>query len=129
VAGIARRSTASLEIMSMSTVVASIIVAVLVLLNLVATIFLVQSDFETALQKSIQLLLVWLIPCIGSIVVISVLKTARSDRRQRFHSDSGSDTTTWLAGIGPESESTSGHHPGNIDAGSDSGYGGNGGGH
>jgi hypothetical protein len=113
----------------MPTVVTSVIVALLVLLNLVATTFIIRSDFETPLQKSLQLLLVWLIPCIGSIVVISVLKTARSDRRHRFHSDSGSNTTTWMAGIGPESESNSGHHPSNIDAGSDSGYGSDGGGH
>jgi hypothetical protein len=90
-------------------VVASIALSVVLLLDVVATVMVVRSDFESPLQKLAQLVLVWLIPCIGSIFVIAVQKGAHSHVRRGFVYDSSS-TTTWLPGIGPEAEGSSSHN-------------------
>ena len=103
----------------MATVVASVGLALVVLLNLVATVLIVRSDFETPLQKVLQLIFVWLIPLVGSTIVIAVLKAGRSDRKPRF--DSGASGDVWMPGMGPESEGGRGHH------GEGSGYSGHGG--
>ena len=110
----------------MTTAVASVALALVVLLNLAATVMLVRSDFETPLQKVLQLVFVWVIPCVGSIIVIAVLRGARSDRRPRFASDSSGDA--WLPGSGPESEGFGGHHGGHGESGGDAGHGGDSGG-
>ena len=112
----------------MASVVASIGLGVVVLLNLIATVVIARSDFETPRQKIFQLVFTWAVPLVGSIIVIAVLKVTRPEREHRF--DSGSSTRSWLAGIGPESESVHAHHAahgeGSVDAGhsGDSGIGG-----
>jgi hypothetical protein len=111
---------------SVATVAASVVISVVVLLNLVATIMLARSDFETPLQKVLQLVLVWIVPCVGSIIVIAVLRGARSDYNPGFRSDSTSDVG--LPGTGPMSESLGGHHSGHGDVGGEAGHGGEGGG-
>jgi hypothetical protein len=102
----------------MATVVASGALTLAVLLNLVATVMLVRSDFETPLQKVLQLVFAWVVPYVGSIIVIAVLRGARSDNKPRFASDASGDT--WLPGIGPNSDRDEG--------GGDPGNGGHGGG-
>jgi len=92
----------------MATVVASVGLALVVLLNVVATVLIVRSDFETSLQKVIQLTLAWLIPLVGSTIVIAVLKGARPDRKPRVDSSASGDV--WMPGMGPESEGGRGHH-------------------
>jgi hypothetical protein len=106
----------------MATVVASIGLGMVVLLNLVATVMLVRSDFETPLQKVLQLVFAWAIPIVGSIIVIAVLKGARSDRKPRFGSGSSGDV--WLPGMGPEPEGPAGHHSGHGESSGDAGHGG-----
>src|SRR5271166_6427070 len=49
-------------------------------LDVVATVMLLRSDFESRFQKRAQLLLVWALPIIGSITVIAVLKGASGTR-------------------------------------------------
>ena|SRR5882757_10608621 len=110
----------------MATVVASVALALVVLLNLVATVMIARSDFETPLQKVLQLVFAWVVPCIGSIIVIAVLRGARSDRKAYPASDSSGDT--WLPGSGPQSEGFGGHHSGHGEGGGDVGHGGDGGG-
>ena len=110
----------------MTTVVASVGLALVVLLNLVATVMLARSDFETRLQKALQLVFVWVVPFIGSIIVIAVLRSARSDHKPHFASDSPGDS--WLAGSGPQSEGLGGHHGGHGEGGGDAGHGDDGGG-
>jgi uncharacterized membrane protein YgcG len=110
----------------MTTAVASVALAFVVLLNLVATVMLARSYFETPLQKTLQLIFAWAVPCIGSIIVISVLRSARSDHKPRFRSDSSGEA--WLPGIGPESEGFGGHHGGHGEGGGDAGHGGDSGG-
>ena len=68
----------------MTTAVASVVLALVVLLNLVATVMLARSDFETPLQKALQLVFAWVVPGIGSIIVIAVLRSARSDHKPRL---------------------------------------------
>jgi hypothetical protein len=109
----------------MTTVVASVIVGLVVLLNVVATTFIVRSEFGTPLQKAAQLIFTWAVPLVGSIIVIAVLKATRPERERRF--DSGSLGNSWLPGIGPESETAHGHHgeaSGDAGHGGDSGFGG-----
>lgn len=92
-----------------------------VLLIVVATAFIARSDFETPLQKTLQLIFAWVVPLIGSIIIIAVLKATRPERERAF--DSGSSGKSWLPGIGPESESGHGHHGGHGEGGSDAGHG------
>ncbi len=110
----------------MTTVVASVVLALVVLLNLVATVMLVRSDFETPLQKALQLALVWIVPCVGSIIVIAVLRGARYDHKLGFASDSVANAD--LPGTGPMSEGFGGHHGGHGEGWGDVGHGGDGGG-
>jgi uncharacterized membrane protein YgcG len=110
----------------MATVVASVIISMVVLLNLVATVMLARSDFETSLQKALQLALIWIVPCVGSIIVIAVLRGARSDHRPRFASDSAGNAE--LPDTRPMSEAFGGHHGGHGEGGADAGHGGDGGG-
>jgi hypothetical protein len=86
----------------MVTLVASVALGFTILLNLVATVMVVRSDFETPLQKALQLIFAWVVPFIGSIIVIAVRRSLRSDTKSRFASGSSGDT--WLPGSGPESD-------------------------
>jgi hypothetical protein len=108
----------------MATVATSVVISVVGLLNVIATVMLARSDFETPLQKVLQLVLVWIVPFVGSIIVIAVLRGARSDYNPRFRSDSASDVG--LPGTGPMSESFGGHHIGHGDVGGEAGHGGEG---
>ena len=108
----------------MAAVVASVVISLVVLLNLVATVMLARSDFETPLQKTLQLVLVWIVPGVGSIIVISVLRSARSDYKPRFASDSSA--APGLPGSDSMSETFGGYH--GSHGGSDAGHGGDGGG-
>src|ERR1700674_5285751 len=112
----------------MATVIASIALGLAVLLNLVATVKLVRSDFETPLQRVLQIVFIWAIPFIGSTIVIAVLKGAYSDRKPR--SDSGSSGDGLLAGsdvaLGRDTShhGSYGEHSGFDGHGGDAGHGG-----
>jgi hypothetical protein len=64
----------------MIVAIALISLALVVALDCVATVRLAGSDLYTQSQKTAQILIVWLIPIVGSIVVLSVLK-ATAPRR------------------------------------------------
>src|SRR5712664_3279650 len=93
----------------MSTVVASVGIGLTVLLNLVATVMLVRSDFETPLQRAIQLAFIWVVPFVGTIIVIAILRGARADIKTGGDSNL-SDAFRSLGG--PESDTFSDHHGG-----------------
>jgi hypothetical protein len=105
----------------MATIVASLILGAVVLLNLVATLFIARSEYGSPLQKVLQLMFAWVVPLVGSVIVIAVLKVTSPARESRF--DSGSLGRSWLPGIGPESETTHGHHSGHGESGGDAGQG------
>jgi hypothetical protein len=63
----------------MATVVASVGLALVVILNLVATVLIARSDFEARLQKVLQLVFAWVVPVVGSTIVIGVLLGTRSE--------------------------------------------------
>ena len=108
----------------MATVAASIVISIVVLLNVVATVMLARSDFETPLQKTLQLVLVWIVPGVGSVIVIAVLRGAHSDYKPRFASDSAA--APGLSGSDSMSENFGGYHGGHGSG--DAGHGGDGGG-
>ena len=68
----------------MTTALAWGLLGITLLLNLIATIQLLRSDFETRLQKAAQFSLIWLLPIVGAIIVIAVrapsLHATRPDR-------------------------------------------------
>ena len=96
----------------------SLVIAIVATLNGVATLMLVRSDFETPRQKLIQLMLIWLLPCIGSIMVIAVLRGAPADRPADFAPNSAE---AWLPGSGPTPEVFGAHPAGHGDAGGEVG--------
>jgi hypothetical protein len=98
--------------------VASLALVLVILLNLVATTFIARSAFDAPIQKVLQLILVWAVSLVGPIIVVAVLKAARPER----HFDSDSLGTSWLPGIGPESESAHPHHSGHGGESDDAGH-------
>ena len=111
---------------SMATVIASITLGLAALLDVIATVLLVRSTVATPRQKALQLVVIWLIPFVGSIIVIAILRETTSTRRARLASGSADE---WLPGSGPESESHPGHHGehgggGDVGHGGDTGFGG-----
>jgi hypothetical protein len=110
----------------MPDVVASIGLSIVVLLNFVATVMLVRSDFDTQIQKALQLVFVWAVPIVGSIFVIAVLKFVGSDRKHRFGSGSPDDPgfSGIGIGIGTGSEGCSHQHGGHGGGSGDAGHGG-----
>jgi uncharacterized membrane protein YgcG len=111
---------------SLIAVVTAVGLALALLLNLVATAFIVHSECGSAIQKAIQLIITWGIPFVGSIIIIAVLRATRPERKRRF--DSGSSGNSWMPGVVPESESGHGHHHGHGESGGDGGHGGDAGG-
>lgn len=95
---------------------------VIVYLNVVATWMLFRSQVVSAFQRGAQFVLIWIVPLIGAIVVISIL-TDPKDRRRRLarwtpDSDGGGEN----AG---DFNTQHGHHGGHS---GDGGHGGDGGG-
>jgi hypothetical protein len=72
-----------------------------VVLNLVATVCVMRSTIYSTMQKTLQLALVWVIPFVGAIFVLSVWAHDRiSASRDAVRYDEG----PWMLGIGPEGE-------------------------
>jgi hypothetical protein len=91
-------------------------------LDLVATVLVIRSSVLTSVQKTLQLMFTWVVPFIGSIIVIAVVKETLSNPRSCR--EFGPSSEVWLPGIGPESGGAGGHHDGHIGSG-DVGHGGN----
>jgi len=94
----------------------------MILLDIVATALLVRSDIAAPLQKALQLVVIWVIPFIGPIIVIALVKENTFAPRAR--SESEASGATWLPGIGPESGEASGFHHGHGGGGGVGGHGG-----
>ncbi len=107
-----------------STLAVFILLTAFVILNLVATVCLMHSAIYSATQKELQLVLVWVIPLVGAVFVLSVWAHDRksASRDPVLHGEG-----PWLPGIGPENEH---RHPGDSmgDSGSHDGHGGDAGG-
>ena len=103
-----------------STLAAFLLLSAFVILNLVATVCLVQSAFYGAAQKALQLVVVWVIPLVGAVFVLSIWA---HDRKPVSRDPVLNGEGPWLPGIGPENEH---RHPGNsmADSGSHDGHGG-----
>jgi hypothetical protein len=101
-------------------VVIAIILCSVAALNVVATVMALRSDFGTPLQKTLQLVLVWLVPLVGSMLVVWVATSMRSDHKPRILSDASGEA--WDSGMGVGS--SDGRHDSHGDTSSDGGHGG-----
>jgi hypothetical protein len=106
---------------SVAAILGSTALGFAVILSLVATKMLIRSDFESRFQKSAQMILIWVVPFVGAILVIAVLSQSKVRLTRPLNGSEGGDT--WMPGMGPESSRGSSHdsHWG------DSGHGGHGG--
>jgi hypothetical protein len=97
-----------------------VILGSVVTLDFVATMLLIRSSVPTRVQKTLQLLFIWIVPLVGSIAVIAILKenisTPKRDLGSVYAGNEG------LPGVGPALESFRGHH-GDHGGGGDVGHG------
>jgi hypothetical protein len=84
-----------------STIAVFLLLTASAILNLVATVCLMQSAVYSATQKALQLVLVWVIPLVGAIFVLSVWA---HDRNSAARDPVRYGEGPWLPGIGPENE-------------------------
>jgi hypothetical protein len=103
-------------------ILGSIALGLALVLSLVATKILIRSDFESRFQKSAQMILIWVIPFVGAILVIAVLSQSKVRQMRPLNGSEGG--ASWMPGMGPESSRESGQHS----HWGDSGHGGHGGG-
>jgi hypothetical protein len=105
-----------------STLAVSVLLTTITLPNLVASVFLMQSAVYTRRQKVSQMMLVWVVPLVGAVFVLSVWA---HDRKSAARDSARSDEGPWLPGISPMSDSS---HPTSTfgDLGTHDGQGGNG---
>ena len=94
----------------MSSVMASAVLGSAIVLDVVATALLVRSDVATTLQKTLQIIFIWLVPFFGAIMVIALLREVLAVDRDGGGTDASS--SGWLAGMGPEIGDSSAHHHG-----------------
>jgi hypothetical protein len=80
-----------------------ILLTIVVVLNLVATVRLTPSDVYSTSQKILQLVLIWMLPFVGAILVLTVLA---HDRKSASPEHVRNDEGPWLPGIGPMSDSS-----------------------
>lgn len=86
-----------------STSAVILIVAVVTLLNLIASVCLLRSDVYSGIQKALQFMLIWVVPLVGASVVLIVWAHDRqSESRDPVNSGEG----PWLPGIGPISDTS-----------------------
>jgi hypothetical protein len=76
--------------------VISISLILLASLNVVATVRLVRSDVYSAKQRVAQYIVIWAMPLVGAIVVISVLSPPREPERNRPDDMSPVRDDLWL---------------------------------
>jgi len=115
----------------MEIVIISIVVGLAVFLDVVATWMVRRSVALTRFQKGAQMVLVWMLPIVGAIVIISMLTDPEDRRRRQKRWDPNEEGSLGSDGSVAKSEADphrdhwgdSGHGHG------DSGHGGDGGGH
>jgi hypothetical protein len=94
--------------------VVSIVLALVVALDLAATMRLMRSDVYSAKQKVAQCFLVWAFPLLGAILVLSVLSPPRAPERNRQSDMSPVRDDLWLI---PRSEVDTTSHSGSDGSG------------
>ena len=71
----------------MVTIFASIALGLAAILNVVASTMLLRSDFESRFQKTAQCILIWVVPFVGAILVMALLKNSTTVWRAPSSSD------------------------------------------
>ena len=74
----------------------SAFLTIVVVLNLVATVYLMPSAVYSGSQKTLQLVLIWVLPFVGAILVISVWA---HDRKSASRDPVRNDEGPWLPGF------------------------------
>jgi hypothetical protein len=64
----------------LALVLATASLTLLVVLNVIATVYVFRSDFTSPFQKAAQLLLTWFVPFVGPVLVIAILANTRPAR-------------------------------------------------
>jgi ABC-type maltose transport system permease subunit len=82
-------------------------IAAVVLINSVATIFLVRSSTFTGRQKTLQALLLWAVPVVGAFICLYFLMESNRPKVGHTSSEMGY-TDSWLAGFDNQSEENRG---------------------
>ena len=90
----------------------AVFLTLVVILNLVATVCLMPSAAYSRSQKTLQLVLIWLLPLVGAILVIGVWA---HDRKSASRDPVRHHEGPWLPGISPESDRA--HHGGGLEEG------------
>jgi hypothetical protein len=80
-------------------------------LDCFATSRIVRSGLYTSRQKAAQVLVIWLVPIVGPIVVLSVLKTAEPPRGYASAEDSSLPGMDSTGADHSQSDSTGHGHP------------------
>ena len=76
----------------MEVVIASLIVAIIVLLDVLATRAILRDELSATTQTTAQLAIVWVIPLIGALIVLGVHRRAeKPSRKYREQLDPGDD--------------------------------------
>ena len=75
----------------MEIVILSIIVSIAVFLSIVATWMVRRSVVLTRFQKGAQIVLVWIVPFLGAIAVISILTDPKERRRRQANGSSSNE--------------------------------------
>ncbi len=77
----------------MTTIATSLLVALFVL-NILATLAVLRKDELSGRKRAVQIVLIWLIPCIGAIACLAFIAT------DTLHENVGSDTTSFVDNAG-----------------------------
>lgn len=75
-------------------------------LNVGATLCIMPSAVYSASSKALQIVLIWLLPLVGAILVLSVWM---HDRKPSPHHSVSDDQEPWMPGMGPESDRSRPH--------------------
>lgn len=82
--------------------VVSVVIAVLVILNLYASVKVLRSDFGTRTQKLLQLGFVWFLPIIGPVIAVSLVSGTGHSTVDFADSKTMGFESYWNASLGGE---------------------------
>jgi hypothetical protein len=85
----------------LNNIFAFLVIAVIVLLNVMATLAVRRDEFSEPLQKVLQILLVWIIPILGALLVLGVHRKDEkpSGSYRRDHDRTGDEFGSQHLGI------------------------------
>ena len=110
----------------MEIIFLSILLSIVVFLDVVATWMVRRSVALTRSQKVAQIIVIWIIPCLGAVAVMVILTDPKERENRRTRMNSAGEVESNSGYFGGEGAHHGGHGHGH---GGDAGHGGDGGGH